>query len=261
MITKLPALQPYSDRYAAMEFQPLVITATLKQSLIMYDPVYLDNLLARAVIESARVNTFEMDKSLSYELPVPLKRLWTSANGFPLWAASVFMPVGKIIRDTFYMHKRLGRFEFSEKQPKSNVGRWMDRRVPKPAVQSETKQWQAFCVGNADEIMSLLPLIRLLGKHRNIGHGEIAEWDVSVWDGDEIQTIAQDRKLIHAVPQGAEIDLGLQFDDPASLIGWTCPQWKPDIFSLGWRVGTSTRLPTQREPDRGNVTPRKRSGK
>ena len=239
MITKLSALQPYSDRYAAMEFQPLVITAMLKQSLIMYDPVYLDNLLARAVIEQAQVNTFEMDKSQSYELLVPLKRLWLSVDGFPLWAASVFMPIGKTFRDTFYIHKRLGRFEFSEKQPKSNVGRWMDRRVPKPAIRSETKQWRAFCIGNADEIMSLLPLIRLMGKHRNIGHGEIAEWDVSAWDGSDIQTITQDKKLIHAVPQGAEIELGLMFDDLASLVGWTCPQWKPDLFSLGWRVGST----------------------
>lgn len=249
MIKKLSVLQPYSDRYTAMEFQPLVITATLKQALIMYDPVYLDNLLARAVIEHARVNTFEMEKSLSYELPVPLKRLWTSEDGFPLWAASVFMPIGKVVRDTVYLHKRLGRFEFSDKQPKSNVGRWMDRRVPKPAMQSESKQWRAVCVGNADEIMQLLPLIRLMGKHRNVGYGEIAEWDVSAWDGDDIQTIVQNEKLVHAIPQGAESFLGLQFDDPASLVGWTCPQWKPDIFSLGWRVGSSARLPTQREPN------------
>lgn len=236
MITKLSALQPYSDRYAAMEFQPLVITATLRQSLIIYDAPYLDNLLARAVIELARVNTFEMDKSLSYELPIPLKRLWTSPDGFPLWASSVFLPVGKVHADTVYLHKRLGRFEFSEKQPKSNVGRWMDRRIPKQAYQSESNQWQAFCIGNADAIMELLPMIRLLGKHRNVGYGEIAEWDISAWDGDELQTVFQNGKIIHAIPQGAEI--GLSFDDPASLVGWTPPQWKPDIFSLGWRVGS-----------------------
>ena len=240
MIT-LEKLKNYQDQFDALNLEPLIIEARLHQSVVIYDSIYLDNLLARAVINYAGINTFEMNQSQCYELPIPCQSLWRSPDGFPLWATSVFIPVGDVFKDTLYLHKRLDKFEFSEKQPKSNVGRWVSRRMPKPIFQSETKRWQAFCIGNAEYIRELLKEIHGLGKHRNIGFGEVSEWSVDSWDGDAIDTIIQDEKLTHALPEQAAHDLGFEISAPTSLVGWTPPQWSPILFRMGWPIGTQAK--------------------
>lgn len=239
MLTKISELQSIKERYETIQTEPLVITATLHQAIIHYDHVNLDNLLARAVLEAERVDISAMDKTKDYELPVPLKKLWASVDGLPLWAASVFLPVGEVHEDSVFLHKRMDRFEFSGRQPNVKCGRWMARRMPKTTYQSESKQWQSFCIGNAEEIKKVLPFIRFLGKHRSVGFGEIKEWDVSIWDGDDLQTIVRDKKLIHAIPQEAANSMGIEIEDSPYLVGWTLPQWKPALWSQGYRVGTN----------------------
>jgi hypothetical protein len=234
MITKIPELKIFSDRYETMNFEPLLISVKLKSAIALYDPLYLDNLLARCVLEQGLKHTV-LERAY-YDLPVPLKHLWISPEGFPLWAASVLFADGEEVKDTVYLHKRLERFEFSEKQPKSNVGRWMDRRVPMQTYVCH--RLQAFCVGNANEISRLLPIIRFLGKRRNVGFGEIDNWDIQSWNGNDIDTMVYNNKLIHAIPEQAKDVLGLKIDDSCYLVGWTPPQWKPELFSMGWRVGT-----------------------
>jgi len=237
---QIPEFRSYAEYYAVLPLESLRVTVTLRQAMILYDPVYLDNLLARAVLEKARGHAILNNTSEPYEFPLPLKRLWTAENGCPLWAASVFLPEGKTITDIIYLHKRLGRLEFSEKQPKSNVGRWMDRRIPYQTKQTETKRWHALCIGNEQEIACLLPLIRFLGKRRNVGFGEVAQWDVEAWDGSDVDTMVQEGHLVHALPEGAAEILGLQLEGSPSLVGWTPPQWKPSLFAQGWRIGTAT---------------------
>lgn len=238
---RIEALQKYYDQFEDLDFEPIVIEAKLRQSIVFYDPLYLDNLLARAVINDSGVNTFALDPSQSYDLPVPCQCLWRSTDGFPLWAASTFMPVGGVFTDTVYLHKRLDKFELSQKQPKSNVGRWVSRRIPKPVFQSETKSWKAFCFGNAELIQKYLRGIQFLGKHRNIGYGEISEWSIESWNGNVIDTIIQDKKLIHAIPEQYTRSAGIKINAPTVLVGWTPPQWKPDLFRPGWPVGTVAR--------------------
>jgi hypothetical protein len=232
---KIPELQKYSDRYTTMQFEPLRVIVTLKQAAIFYDPQYLDGLLARSVLDAACGYAILENTPEPYEFPLPFKRLWTAENGCPLWAAGVFLPDGKTITDTVYLHKRLGRLEFSEKQPKSNVGRWMDRRIPYKTHQTETARWYAVCFGNADEIENLLTNIRFIGKRRDIGFGEVASWEVLPWNGCELDTLVQAGRLIHAIPCDYP---GISGVDAPALVGWTPPQWKPSLFSLGWRVGT-----------------------
>lgn len=236
---RIPGLKSYGERYAGASFEPLRVSVILRQAMILYDPLYLDNLLARAVLETACGHAILDNTPEPYEFPLPLKRLWTAENGCPLWASSVFLPEGKMITDVVYLHKRLGRLEFSERQPKSNVGRWMDRRIPYQTHQTETKRWYALCIGNAQEITELLPLVRFLGKRRNVGFGEIAQWDVEAWDGGDLNTLVQDGRLVHALPQGAAEALDIRPEGPPSLVGWTPPQWKPTLFSPGWRLTTA----------------------
>lgn len=113
----------------------------------------------------------------------------------------------------------------------------MDRRNPNPVL--VCKEWRAFCIGNIDEISNLLPVIRFLGKHHNVGFGEIAEWEIDEWNGKAIDTIVQNNRLIHALPEQAAVELGIKIDSPTSLIGWTPPQWKPTLFRMGWLAGTN----------------------
>ena len=242
-MVQIPELQSYKNHCTELLFQPLRVIVTLKQAMILYDPLYLDNLLARAVLEMACGHAVLENTPEPYEFPLPLKRLWTAENGCPLWAASVFLPDGEMITDVVYLHKRLDRFEFSERQPKSNVGRWMSRRIPYQTRQTKTHRWYALCVGNQDEIADLLTLIRFLGKRRNVGFGEVAQWDIEAWNDDELDTLIQDEHLVHALPQDAAGALGICPEGPPSLVGWTPPQWKPSLFSQGWRVGTAA-LPT-----------------
>ncbi len=231
----LPVLESLSKAYAVLSFEPLAVTAVLRQAMIFYDPLYLDNLLARCVLESGQGDAILENTPEPYHFPLPLEKLWTADNGCPLWAASVFTPDGEVITDTAYLHKRTGKFEFSEKQPKSTVGRWMDRRIPYQARQSTTARWTAYCVGNAEEIAALLHNVRFLGKRRNVGYGEVAHFDIQPWGGKPIDTLVRDGRLIHAVPA----DCGLVSADSAPvLVGWTPPQWKPSLFSPGWPVGT-----------------------
>lgn len=232
---EIPALESLSKAYTDLSLKPLAITVSLRQAMIFYDLLYLDNLLARCVLESGQGDTILENTSEPYYFPLPLERLWTADNGCPLWAASVFVPDGEVITDTTYFHKRTGKFEFSDKQPKSTVGRWMDRRIPYQARQSTTARWTAYCVGNAREIADLLHSVRFLGKRRNVGYGEVAHFDIQPWDGKPIDALVRDGRLIHAVPA----DCGLVSSDATPvLVGWTPPQWKPPLFSLGWSVGT-----------------------
>lgn len=234
---KIPDVETFAERYSSLPLEPLAVTVTLKRAVILYDPVYLDNLLARCVLDMALRTSVIENTTEAYDLPTPLKRLWTSADGLPLWAASVFTPVGEDETDTVYLHKRLGRFEFSERQPKSNVGRWMDRRIPKQAHICKT--WRSWCVGNRDEIAMLLENVRFIGKHRNIGYGEVAGWDIDPWEGSDLETIVQGERLLHAVPVEAAETLGVLPEGPTCLVGWTPPQWKTSLFSQGWRIGTA----------------------
>jgi hypothetical protein len=240
---QIPELRSYAERYAALPLEPLRVTVTLRQAMILYDPLYLDNLLARAILEMARGHAILDNTPEPYEFLLPLKCIWTAENGCPLWAASVFLPDGKTIADTVYLHKRLERLEFSERQPKSNVGRWMDRRIPYQTQQTETLRWYALCIGNAEEIAALLPLVRFLGKRRNVGFGEVAEWEIERWNGGDLDTLVQDGRLIHALPEEGAGSLGICPNGPTSLIGWTPPQWKPSLFSMGWMAGVTSKLP------------------
>ena len=235
IMLKIPGLQSAAERYIAIPFEPISITVMLKQAIIFYDPLYLDNLLARCVLESVQGDAILGNTPEPYWFPLPLKMLWCADNGCPLWAASVFLPEGKVITDMVYFHKRTERFEFSEKQPKSNVGRWMSRRIPYQTQQAETKRWAAYCIGNAEEIGKLLSNVRFLGKRRNVGFGEVDHFDIQPWDGKPIDTMVQDGKLVHAIPQ--ECSLVATRTAPV-LVGWTPPQWKPSLFSMGWPVGT-----------------------
>lgn len=240
-----PALMPYFDRYAALDMQSLSVILALKPGarLAGYDPLNLDNLLARAVIEDATGKLGLPDSQDAYALPVPLDCLWHSPDGLPLWAATAFMPEGARASDVAYWHKRVqsGRFTRTKSGKfsiRSTSGRYMERRVPLPTTVAEC--WVATCIGNAEEIARLLRPLAFVGKRRTNGMGEVDHWEIVPGEF----ALVRNGRLTRPMPMQAfdlSIDLlpgGALPEGTPSLVGWTPPQWKPSLFAPGWREGT-----------------------
>lgn len=239
----LPELADYKHRYQKLEFHPIRITMRLVNNapLADYDPVCLDNLLAGAVVREAFQTNLLPKTNDCYDLPVPLRCLWRSVDNLPLYAATYFAPVGESERDSIYHHRRMQGGGFSkgkngELKLSGSVGRYMERRLPVPV--KICRDWEAFCFGDKQEISRLLIQISFVGKRRNVGFGEIDEWVVEPIEKIENILIA-DGRLSRSIPADAAGLLGdYQIRAAPELVGWTMPQWKPDLFRAGWRVGT-----------------------
>lgn len=236
---RLPEFEPYTRLYGACEMRPLFVRAVLKQNspvVDYYPPPYLDNLLARVVVDRATGGAGVSPSDEGYWIPVPLELAWQSPEGYPLWNSSVFQPMTDPLRDTVYTHKRPPKALYCDaKSIKPGVGRWMERRLPLPVAIAPV--WEARCIGNEAAILDLLSDISFLGKRRSIGMGEVDEWLVSPGDFDTALII--DGQLAHGIPQGCGIECA---NRPATRIGWTPPQWKPSLHSEGWPVGTSMEI-------------------
>jgi hypothetical protein len=231
-------LQPYRDRYRRASFAPLRIRLTLRPGshLAGHDPLNLDNLLARIVVDEATGGLGLPDYEAVGPLPVPLAALWHDEGGLPLWAATPFRPVGVVAPDITTWHKRAqpgtltgtktGRFN-------PDTGRWQGRRIPLPTTLAES--WEADAVGNPDEIARLLAPVPWVGKKRAQGFGEVLSWTVEAGDF----ALTRDGRLTRPLPAAAVGLLGglLPEGEPA-LVGWTPPQWKPKFFRPGWWTGT-----------------------
>ena len=231
---ELPELENTSRLYAQLEMKPLIVRAHLRPGaqMVNYDRAYLDGLLARAVMDRATGGDGVPDCDEGYWIPLPLKILWRSESGLPLWAGSVFQPVGMAEGDVVYTHKRMPKALYCTPSGiKNNVGRWMDRRLPLPTEIAGV--YEARCIGHAATVLDLLADIAFMGKRRSIGFGEVDAWEVVEAEFSDMDTLTRDGALIHAIPaasrlvdcQGAlrhRVDIALLAAQPAParLGGW-----------------------------------------
>lgn len=236
-------LKPFAERYAVLEVRPLRVVLTLREGsrLAGYDPLNLDNLLCRSVVEEATEGRGLPESREAYDLPCPLRCLWRSPAGWPLWAATPFQPAGLSIPDVCYWHKRQqsGRFSGTKTgnlRLNAAGGRYMEKRVPLPADACRT--WEARCEGDAAEVARLLERFPVVGKRRAIGHGEVERWTVEPIESFDL---VREGRLMRPIPVLAWPALfGLQVPEEApALVGWTPPQWKPSLFLPGWWTGTA----------------------
>lgn len=235
-------LLPYGQRYESLSVEPLCVTVHLVPGsrIAGYDALNLDNLLARAVVEEATQGRGLPNTDQAYRLPVPLECLWRSENGFPLWAATPFVPMGLSAHDVAYWHKRAqsGAWTGAKRGTfaiRATQGRWMERRVPLPTTVAE--QFVASCVGNAEEIARLLQLIGgHVGKRRSSGFGEVRGWEIGQGDFG----LVHEGRLSRSFPAMAIalLPAGTMPEGQPAPVGWTPPQWKPSLFMLGWWPGT-----------------------
>jgi hypothetical protein len=227
----IPELDQFTSQFAQCAYEPLRVTFNLRPNsrIVNYDPIHLDGLLARAVVEIATEGRLLADSEDGYWIPLPLKILWQSNDGFPLWAATVLRPVGPAADDIYVRHKRNSEgFLHNKKKLVTRNGPWMERRLPTPIQVCNT--YEATCIGNVDAVQNLLDRFTHIGKLRL---GRVDEITVepcdefSLWDEDE---------LLKPVP--AQADVVPWLENP-SLVGWTPPHWKPSMFSMGWRAGST----------------------
>jgi len=200
---------------------------------VSYDPIHLDGLLARAVVECATKGRLLPDREEGYWIPLPLKMLWQEPlTGYPLWAASVLYPVGPHVGDVYVRHKRNSEGWMHDK-PRlvTRNGPWMERRLPTPTCVCDV--YETRCIGNRDAVRMLLETFTHIGKLRL---GRMNDVEVTAADFCDREIYLDGASLLKPMPAAANL-LPLWPDSP-SLVGWTPPFWKPSLFRPGWRAGT-----------------------
>lgn len=227
-------LDAFTRRFAECPLEPLRVTFHLRPGgrVVNYDPIHLDGLLARAVVAIATEGRLLADQEKGYWIPLPLKMLWRSPEGYPLWAASTLYPVGPAEQDTYVRHKRNSEgWMHKKKKLVTRSGPWMERRLPTPIEVCD--RYEGRCVGNREAVKNLLEDFSHLGKLRL---GRIDRVEVEPADFEGTDTYLDGTTLIRPLP--AEAGLLKMWPGKPSLVGWTPPFWKPSLFRPGWRAGT-----------------------
>lgn len=242
-------LKPYAERYAALPMEPLRITAELYHDahVVAYDAIHFDGILAAAVVmEATEGHGLPPSYAEPYDLPLPLECLWRSdaeghSFGLPLWAASCLLPCGERRGDVIVMHKRVQTGEFTKATRKgrysinTTTGRWMERRVMTPTMIA--KGWEAYAVGDREEVARLLAFITHIGKRRGSGFGEVRRWNVEPADAGDV--LIRDGMLARPIPSGtAHLLNGNPSPGALGSIAWTPPYWHPATQGRGWGAGT-----------------------
>lgn len=223
-------LNALSAAFAQCHTEPLRVTFRLRPNsrIVNYDPIHLDGLLARAVVERATEGQLLADDEDGYWIPLPLEMLWQNEDGYPLWATSVLYPIAPAVEDIYVRHKRNSDgFLHDKKKLVTRSGPWMERRLPTPV--QICSAYEATCIGNLEAVRELLRGFTHIGKLR------LAQVDAVEIEPVEKFSVWRNGELIRPVP--AQADLVPWLENP-SLIGWTPPHWKPSLFQMGWRVGT-----------------------
>jgi len=235
---KLKSLIDYGKKYAGETMTPLTIVAHLRNGapLTQYgaEAIHLDGVLSKALIYAALHCVTLPDSDDAYWLPLPLKLLWQHSDGRPLWAASGFYPTSDYVQEVVYLHKRNSTMHFANSaRIEVSKGRYMERRVPVPVIIAA--RWEARCIGSFYWIENLLELIDNIGKHRNRGFGAVARWEVRNANWTDADIYSDGNRLLRALPVEAGL---IPWPSPPVQCGWTPPQWKPALQSLGWPCGT-----------------------
>lgn len=215
------------DRYAELDKQPLLITAQLVTPVIHAerDMTHLDAVLSFAALTNHPVETVYPDKGVCV-VPLPLELAWVSPQGLPLWACTPLMPVGDTHESREYWHKRYPghRAEFGQKlNAVTTAGRWKEYRTPVAAQHVNTLA--ALCIGNAEEIKTLLAVVSHIGKKGGMGYGRVAKWHVEAADHG-LQDILPHRPVPVAYyadrqPIG-KLSLNRAFTPPYWYAPWWC---------------------------------------
>lgn len=122
----------------------------------------------------------------------------------------------------------------------------MERRfVVKSTV---CREFEAFVIGNPEEIARLLEGIDHVGKFRTAGYGDIAEWRIEPMELTATDVLLRDGKFVRPVPIEVAADIGiatLTESISPSFAAWTPPYWHGASMGNAWRCGTRIEVEAQ----------------
>ena len=212
-----------AERYAAMDKEPLIISADLVTPYVPVGTdkaVHLDGLLSQAVLTAHPCAP--QFGGQSCVVPLPVEILWLSPQGLPLWAASDMLPDGDSNQAREYWHKRYPshRADLGSKMAAvTTAGRWKEYRVPLNAVRAD--KLRAVAIGNKDEVERLLGFVSHIGKKGSAGYGRVALWRVDKLPVDNAHDLILAAKSV-PVDYAADKQIAGVY---SPLKGWTPPYW------------------------------------
>lgn len=218
-VIHLPEFAEYRAQCEAAPLRPLRVSATMAAPLMTYHPVHLDGLLAFAVVEMLTQGQGLPNSAAPYYIPLPLRRLWESPTGLPLWAATDLMPEAEAVKSQVYFHRRAIAPTMTDAAIRTGKGRHKEKRSPIPSV--STRTMTADVIGNPDMLAALLKNVASIGKKHHAS-GAIASWGI-----EEIETfMLSDEQGRTRRPLPLEM-----FQPPMTAlgqhIGFTPPYWLP----------------------------------
>lgn len=249
---QLPELAPYAERYAALAYEPLRITAHMGQGSCIGGSQHLDSLLTYGLLMDAHQGAFRGlgDDARGYRLPLPIRALWTSPEGWPLHACTVFEAPEVLIGTDVKVQPTLqGAYTRNARKDGTSrpflvedaSGRFMSRRLFRATATART--WSADCLGHAEELRSLLRWVPSIGAEGATGFGEVLEWTVEPCDS--FRLVTDDGRLRRNITEAAAgVLLPWAPVDCAVPVAYTPPYWVRGRKRLGWMAGAACTLPS-----------------
>jgi CRISPR type IV-associated protein Csf3 len=221
-----PNLRGKDAYYARLAMVPLRVTAILGTPYIPAEPP--DRLHLDAVLSWAVVNTQPYPLACAgpaIVVPLPLACLWTSPEGWPLWAASDLVPVGEALPSREQWHKRYpqDRADWDTRgRAITSRGRWKEYRVPVQTIACGAVV--GLCLGHHRTVQALLDQVPSVGKKSGMGYGQVIRWAVEPQAISRAEALTQ---ILRARPVPGRYAEGHAPGDVRTLArrGWTPPYW------------------------------------
>lgn len=217
-----------AERYSSLPLELLFVRAVLGTP---YAPtvdghLHLDSILTKAVVDSCPVPPAWGDEPAV--IPLPLKLLWVSPEGLPLWACSDLYSAAGKNSTVEYWHKRFPEQAIIDWCAKPNTdtgsGRYKEYRIPVRTEMPEDSVLYALCIGNREELERLLSYITHVGKKPAQGKGRVLRWYVESIQNDNPEVTILDRR---PVPLDYFMACGMTkiSGTLSPLSAWTPPYW------------------------------------
>ena len=221
------------DYYRDCAVRPLLIRAELVTPYVPIDStgrLNLDGILTSAFYKHLPFPVTFGDEIVG--APLPLKCLWISPEGTPLWACTQLLPQGDVLRDRAMWHKRypVDRAEWGKKlSANMRAGANKEYRVPLQTVTAP--ELRATALGDPKRVQGLLEHISHVGKKNTQGFGRVASWAVS-----ELEN-ADDLEAAILLERPVPTDYLLERDGELPLAnyrraGWSPPHWYAPRHSM-----------------------------
>ena len=212
-----------SRRYYEMDKEPLIIKALLGSPYLptIGGELHVDSILSWAVANIHPAEPLRKDRSAELVFPLPIKLMWVSGMGLPLWCCGDMRPT-EFFESREYWHKRFDVRSTNDWGAKPSTptsrGRFKEYRVPMATRITNDSTVAAICIGNQAEVARLLAIVHQVGKKGTQGFGAVLEWSVEPCEATESMIMAT-----RNVPLDYAGDV--EGGKVSARAGWTPPYW------------------------------------